>query len=183
VVVSPAGFEARASLQAKAAAGKSDDNQRCVTIWTVMVSRRGAPWRRVFHDQRDDDYEFSFEINGWSEDGKLLLLSMIAMAGDWDETTPVVYDAEKNKSYEIPLTPLFDHVTPKHCVLYFRPLGFSASHQVLLDVGPLNSDDLPPGQKPCFAESQWALDYVQKRVKRVATDSEPQKFGSVAGEK
>jgi hypothetical protein len=183
VVLSPSGFEARLSLQAKAAPAKNDDNQRCVTTWSLMVGRKGAPLRRVFQDERNDDFEYSFEIDGWSEDGKLLLTSMIAVAGNWDETTPVIYDIERNKSYEIALTPLFDNVTPKNCTLYFRPLGFSATHQVLLDVGALDSDDLAPGEKPCFTESQWALDYLQRRVKRVPTDLVAQKFGTVVGGK
>jgi hypothetical protein len=147
-----------------------------------MVGKRGAPLRRVFQDQRDDDYEYSFEINGWSQDGKLLLLSMIAMAGDWDETTPVIYDVEKNKSYEVPLAPLFEQMTPKQCYPYFRALGFDPAHHVLLDAGDLNTDR-GPGEKPCFPNSRWELDYVLKRVKRISAESVPQKFGTVAGEK
>jgi hypothetical protein len=182
VVVSPSGLRARVSLQAKAAPGKNDDNQRCVTIWTAAVSRRGTGWRRVFEDQRNDDYEYSFEINGWSGDGKLLLMSMVGAAGDWDETTPVIYDADKNKSYEIELAPLFKAMTPKDCYPYFRPLGFNALHHVLLNAGDLETDRAP-GEKPCFPNSLWELDYVQKRVKRVPEKASPEKFGTVAGEK
>src|SRR5579859_6137787 len=184
LVVSPSGLQARLRLQAKAIKAKNKEDRRCATTWTLMAGSRGAPLRIVFQEQRDDEWgnESSFEIEGWSEDSRFLLLSTATMAGDWDETTPVIYDAEKNKSYEIKLAPLFEAMTPKDCLLYFRPLGFNASNQVLLDVGDLNYNRAP-GEKACFPESRWELDYIQKRVKRVSTRSVPQKFGIVAREK
>ncbi|HTC94548.1 MAG TPA: hypothetical protein VK699_14000 [Terriglobales bacterium] len=184
VVLSPSGLQAKLRLQAKTVKAKSKDDWRCATTWTLLVNRRGTPLRTVFQEQRDDEWgnESSFEIDGWSEDGRFLLLSTATMAGDWDETTPVIYDAEKNKSYAIKLAPLFEALTPKDCLLYFRPLGFNASSQVLLDVGDLNYDRAP-GEKACFPESRWELDYIQKRVKRVSGRSVPQKFGKVASEK
>ena len=51
--------------------------------------------------------ENSFEINAWSNDGKMVLASQIEAQGDWDETTPVIFDFSTNQHWRVELYPLF----------------------------------------------------------------------------
>jgi hypothetical protein len=89
-------------------------------------------------------------MNGWSKDGSLLLMSQIEAAGDWDQTTPVIYDIKNHEARLIVLSPLFEEFTPGNCPIFFRSLGFTRSGKVLLNVGSLNESELEPGEKSCF---------------------------------
>jgi hypothetical protein len=182
VVVSPNGVRASVELRAKTVLGRTPENNRCVTDWIVHI-QRGGETRTIVAGTREDqwDSEHHFEIIGWSGNGKLLLLSMISAAGDWDETTPVVYDLNADRVWRTDLALLFKNVAPKGCLLYFRPRGFTGSGEVLVDVGPLGADDLAPGEKPCFEESRWIFYYARENVARAPIGSFAEKFGTLLG--
>jgi hypothetical protein len=184
LVVSPSGIRVRVELRGKTILGKTQDDNRCVTTWTVHVTRKDTS-EAIVADTRDDDWydEHFFEINGWSRDGRFLLMSIITDAGDWDETIPLVYDVKDKKIWQSELGPLFGRFVPESCLLYFRPLGFTLANRVLVDVGPLDADDLAPGEKPCFQTSRWQLDYIQKKVTRVPAKTTAEAFGTVQAKK
>jgi hypothetical protein len=181
-LISPAGVRASVELRGKTLAGKTTEDNRCETTWILHLTDQGPPQVFVV-DTRDDEwyYEHIFEMNAWSKDGTLLLMSQIEAAGDWDQTTPVIYNIQDHRMWLIELAPLFDNFTPKDCSLYFRPLGFTSSGKVLLNVGSLNESDLEPGEKPCFQNSRWELAYTQKRVSKVSSAASFERFGTVAG--
>lgn len=181
-LISPAGIRASVELRGKTLAGRTIDDNRCETTWILHLMDDGSPQTFVV-DMRDDDWysEEIFEMNGWSKDGKLLLMSQIVAAGDWDETTPIVYDVKDRLTRIVVLSPLFDEFVPENCSIFFRPLGFTSSGKVLLNVGSLNESDLEPGEKSCFENSRWELDYTQKRVIKVLSAATFERFGTVSG--
>ena len=128
------------------------------------------------------DVEHSLEMIGWSQDGSLLLMAMISAAGDWDYTGPVVYDTQDQRIWRSDLVEVFDQMTSGNCSLYFRPLGFDSNETILIDVGPLDADDLAPGEKPCFEASRWRFDFLRESVEPVSADASFEKFGTVMKE-
>jgi hypothetical protein len=181
-LISPAGVRASVELRGKTLVGKTADDNRCETTWILHLAGQGIP-QSIAMDTRDDEfyYEHIFEMNGWSKDGRLLLMSQIVAAGDWDQTTPVVYDTQNHKMWLVELAPLFEKFTNKDCPVYFRPMGFTGSSRVLLSVGSFDESDLAPGEKPCFQNSRWELDYAQKSVTMVPSAATFERFGTVSG--
>ena len=181
-LISPAGVRASVELRGATLFGKTADDNRCETTWILHISGQGSP-HDITVDTRDDEwyYEHIFEMNGWSKDGTLLLMSQIEAAGDWDQTTPVIYNIQDHRMWLIELAPLFDNFTPKDCSLYFRPMGFTKSGKIMLDVGSLDESDSEPGEKPCFQNSLWALDYTAKSVTKVLKTAAFESFGTVSG--
>jgi hypothetical protein len=183
-LISPKGILASVEINGEILEGKTPNDNRCRTTWTLHLVSHNLNQTVVVDSREDEPYnENTFQMNGWSRDGRFLLLSEIRAAGDWDETTPIVYDAEKRQLWRIELTPLFKDLTKENCPIYFRPLGFASEGKVLLDVGSLNASDLDPGEKPYFESSRWELDYVQKQVHQVSDSAAADKFGIESGER
>lgn len=185
ILESPAGADASVELRGEALLGKTEADNRCVTTWTLRIAANGTS--RIISvgtfDFEWDDYTYFFEMNGWSKDGQRLLMSMVTWYGDWNKTTPVVYEVQGQQIRRTELDPLFQRIAPKDCPLHFLPLGFSPSGQVLFDVFPGNASDLAPGEKACFQESRWQLDYVQKVVTRASPNAIAEKFGTLIATK
>lgn len=185
-LISPSGVTASVELRGKMRVGKTTDDNRCETTWILHLAGKGTS-QTIVIDTRDDElyYEHIFEMAGWSKDGSLLLMSQIQTAGDWDETTPVIYDIQNHRMWRIELALLFDKFAPKDCPVYFRTMGFTSSGKIMLGVGSLDqSDPSPaPGEKPCFQDSLWELDYIQKRVTRVSDSAAYESFGTLAGKR
>ena len=181
-LISPAGVLASVELRGKTLVGKSVDDNRCETTWILHLTSQGTS-QTIVVDTRDDELysEQIFEMNGWSKDGRLLLMSQIVAAGDWDQTTPVVYDIQNRKMWLTELAPLFEKYTSKDCPVYFRPMGFTTSHKVLLSVGSFDESDPNPGEKPCFQNSRWTFDYIQKRITKASSTGAFESFGKVSG--
>jgi hypothetical protein len=183
-LISPSGVTASVELRGKMLVGKTTDDNRCKTTWILHLVGKGTS-QTIIIDTRDDElyYEHIFEMDGWSKNGSLLLMSQIQTAGDWDETTPVVYDIQNQRMWRTELAPLFDKFTPKDCPVYFRTMGFASSGKIMLDVGSLDQSDPSPGEKPCFQNSLWELDYTQKRVTRVSESAAFESFGTLSGKR
>jgi len=183
-LISPSGITASVELRGKMLVGKTTDDSRCETTWILHLAGKGTS-QTIVLDTRDDElcYEHVFEMDGWSRNGSLLLLSQILTAGDWDETTPLVYDIQNHRIWRIELAPLFDKFAPKDCPVYFRAMGFTSPGKIMLDVGSLDQNDPSPGEKPCFQNSVWELDYTQKRVAKVSDDHTFESFGTVSGKR
>ena len=58
--------------------------------------------REVVSEDNEWVQENSFEVNAWSSDGCLLLASQVEAQGDWDETTPIVYDFNSGQHWRSP---------------------------------------------------------------------------------
>jgi hypothetical protein len=180
VVVSPRGERASVELRGENIPGISKDDDRCRTQWILHITVDGKPRAMYVATQEDGpDVEHYFEIIGWSRDGSLLLMSMISAAGDWDYTGPVIYDTEGQRIWRSDLAEVFDQITPSNCSLYFRPLGFDSNERILIDVSPLDADDLAEGEKPCFEASRWRFDFLRESVEPVSADASIEKFGIV----
>lgn len=170
-VTSKQGFSATVELRARVS-GRGQ-KRRCTTLWTLQLRQPGGKPHSLNVAERmdipeDDEWiqENSFEINAWSPDGSLLLTSQIEAQGDWDETTPIIYDFKTDRHWRLPLQPLFEKFIPSECYVLYRPLRFTQSGEVLVSASSTD-DDRAEGTKPCFAESLWAVDYVRNRITRV----------------
>lgn len=135
---------------------RADHKERVLTV----AAREDNP--------EDDEWaqENSFEINGWSKNGRLLLASQVEAQGDWDETTPVVFDFSTGRFWRVELNPLFKRMIPTGCYVVYRAIGFIADGAVL--IAPFSADnDGEPGTKPCFPVSRWRLDFRKSTITRV----------------
>jgi len=182
-VSSSTGTRAYVELNGKTLVGKSKDDNRCYTKWILHISSPGSKiWSDIVVQKKDQEwyYEHEFDIIGWSADGSHLLLAIVSDAGDWDETIPVIYDVLQKKFWVVELDPLFRPDVKKDCLLYFRPLGFTDNLEVGLEVGALDQDDLPEGQKPCFATSRWSLNFSKPSVHQLSIGVPLQHYGLVA---
>jgi hypothetical protein len=129
--------------------------------------------RTVSVAQRDDSpednewvEENSFWIDAWSSDGTMVLASQVEAQGDWDKTTPIVYDF-KTKTYKrVDLFPLFKRLIATDCYVVYRALRFSGDGMVLISAMSTD-DDREPGTKACFVESRWKLDFERNTISRV----------------
>lgn len=172
-VSSGVGFSAAVELRALVTG--SGDHRRCVTSWKLHLRENGQTERVLTVAEREDSpddnewvQENSFEINGWSKDGQLLLASQIEAQGDWDATTPVVFDFSTSKFWRVDLYPLFKRLIPPGCYVIYRATGFTADGAVLIE--PLSTDDdRKPGTKPCFPVNRWRLDFRKNAISRVET--------------
>lgn len=182
VVMSPVGDRASVEVRGERIEGETEHDIVCRTEWTLHLIVDGRPQTVDLEPQEDEwGIEHRFEIVGWSRDGKLLLMSMITAAGDWDDTVPVVYEMEGQRVWPTELAPMFENLAPKDCGLFFRPRGFDSSGKLMIDVGPLNTEDLPPDEVPCFEEGRWRVDYLREIVERVKENVTLERFGSVVG--
>ena len=166
-VKSPRGYTA--GLEIKAVRHGKGKRQRCLTSWILLVSgpdgRSNALEIQSREDKPSDNewkYENSFELIGWSQNGVRLLAAVVTAGGDWDETTPVVYDFQQHKWWRVELAPVFEKVIPEDCPVYFRPTGFTKNGEVLILVAPFDDEDR------CYKKSRWALDYKKQTVKKIS---------------
>ena len=174
-VTSKQGFSAAVELRVKVT-GK-DKQRHCLTSWILHLRREKGDVRTVVVAERDDipeDNEWMqenlFEIEAWSRDGKMVLASQIEVQGDWDETTPIVYDFSSGKHWRIELYPLFKKMIPADCYVLYRALRFSDDGKVVISAFS-NDDDRPEGTKPCFEESLWQLDFWRQSIARASVNS------------
>jgi hypothetical protein len=169
-VTSKSGFSAAIELRVKiSGAGKQ---RHCITSWRLHVRGKDGKMRVIGVAERDDQpddeewiEENSFEIEAWSGDGKMLLVSQIEAQGDWDETTPIVFDFTSNTFHRVELAPLFEKLIPGDCYVVYRILRFSEDGNVL--VSAMSTDnDREAGTKACFPESLWKLDFREGVIAR-----------------
>jgi hypothetical protein len=171
VMSSASGYSA--TVEIRVSVTGSGDQRHCVTSWRLHIRGKGKNERVLTVDEREDnagddewDQENSFEINGWSKDGQLLLTSQVEAQGDWDETTPIVFDFSTGRFWRVELNPLFKRVIPSGCFVVYRAIGFTADGAVL--IAPFSTDnDGDPGTKPCFPASRWKLDFRKSTITRV----------------
>ncbi len=125
-------------------------------------------------EDRPDDNEWvqenSFEINAWSEDGKMVLISQIEAQGDWDQTTPIIYDFQHDKHWRIELHPLFKKLIPADCYVVYRPVRFADDERIVISASSTDTDR-EPGTKLCFKDSLWQLDFRHSSIARVPIKS------------
>src|SRR5437899_8164924 len=86
-------------------------------------------------------YEKSFDVIGWSKDGSRLLTAAVLAGGDWDETTPIIFDFETHKSWRVELAPVFRKFVRKGCLVYFRPVSLTSTGEAVIFVAPLEADN------------------------------------------
>jgi hypothetical protein len=174
-VTSKAGFSVAVELRLKMTG--TDKQRRCITSWVLHIRDQNKRPKSITVAEREDrpeDNEWvqenSFEINAWSKDGKLALISQIEAQGDWDETTPIIYDFQSKKHWRIELNPLFKKLIPAECYLLYRPIRFADDERVIISASSTDTDR-EPGTKPCFGESLWQLNFRRRSIARVATST------------
>jgi len=167
-VTSIAGYAVAPELSVSIAG--TGDSRHCITDWKLHVRGKDGKGRTVPVAQRDDSpedaewvEENSFEIDAWSNDGTMVLASQVEAQGDWDETTPIVFDFKANAFYRVELFALFKKLFPSDCYVVYRALGFSDDRRVLISAMSTD-DDREPGTKACFPERRWKLDYIRNRI-------------------
>ena len=169
-VTSKAGFSAAVELRVRVTGiGKQ---RRCVTSWLLHVRDGSGKPRRIAVAEREDvpeDNEWaqenSFEINAWSNDRRVLLMSEVQVLGDGDETTPIIYDFVHQTRWRIELQPLFEEFIPADCYVVYRALRFADDGKVLIEAMSTD-DDREEGTKACFPDSRWRLDFRNRRISR-----------------
>ena len=168
VSVSPTGNRVLAEVETRLEPGNKQGESHCHTRWLLHVAPRRANFETITVGERDNgaEYQNSFEIIVWSQDGGRLLAAQVVAGGDWDETTPVVYDFASKQVWSVKLIDVFKQIAAADCLLSFRPNGFASDGRVRIEVGLMDASDLAPGEKPCFAKSMWLLDYKTKKVSR-----------------
>jgi hypothetical protein len=172
-VKSSAGFSAAVELQT--AITGSGSHRQCVTSWKLHVRAKDGNEQVITVGQRNDTpndtewiQENSFQIDGWSKDGNVVVTSQIQAQGDWDETSPILFDFTTKKYSRIELVPLFKPMIPGDCNVLYRVLSVSDNGTVLISAFSTD-DDREAGTPQCFAESRWKLDSRNRTVSRVAT--------------
>jgi hypothetical protein len=137
-VVGPGGGRAFAEITNGRRDGANSD-ESYQTSWILQVAQTNKPFEPLQVDDRSDtkDKENAFDLIGWSADGDILLSPQVVAAGDWDETTPVIYSMKERRLWRIPLAPLFEPLAAEGCKLHFEPLGLSRAGDVVLRVSTL----------------------------------------------
>lgn len=173
-VNSKRGFSAAVELRVNVVG--ADKQRRCTTSWILHTrTQDGHPQTITVADREDgpDDNEWiqenSFEITAWSADGSMLLASQIEVQGDWDETTPIIYDFNSGRHWRLPLEPLFEKFIGKECYVVYQALGFAQDGRVVISAMSTD-DDREPGTKPCFAKSRWYLDFRHNAISRASAN-------------
>lgn len=145
----------------------------CRTSWVLHLrgpeGKRSAITVAEREDYPDDEewvQENSFEIDAWSKDGNMVLVSQIQAQGDWDETTPVVFDFASHQHWRTDLYPLFKTVIPPGCFVVYRALRFAEDNRVLISAMSTD-DDREPRAEPCFPDSLWQLDFRHNNIARL----------------
>jgi hypothetical protein len=171
-VTSASGFSTAVELLASV--NGIADKRRCVTSWILHWKDKEGKSFAVTVAQREDrpeDNEWiqenSFEINAFSSNGHLILVSQIEAQGDWDKTTPIVFDLKSGAKWRVELYPLFKQLIPAECYVVYRVLRFTGSGNVLISAMSTESDR-GAGEKPCFSTSLWELDYRDNKIKPAA---------------
>lgn len=171
-VKSSTGFSAAVEVQT--AITGSGSHRRCVTSWKLHVRGKDGTEQVITVGQRDDTpddtewiQENSFQIDGWSKDGNIVVTSQIQAQGDWDETTPILFDFTTKRYSRVELFPLFSAMIPADCYVVYRVLGVRDNGTVLISASSTD-DDRDSGTPQCFAESRWKLDSRNRTVSRVA---------------
>ncbi|HEY0564257.1 MAG TPA: hypothetical protein VGC88_01665, partial [Terriglobales bacterium] len=156
------------------------DHQLCYTTWTLHVQTGSASPKSIVFDKNDDEnsYQYKAEIDSWSGDGRLLLFSEIPYAGDWDGTQPFVYDLSSDKVIRVALDKAFRRLHRSECAIYFRPLAFITADEVAIESGAFEQD-LAPGQKPCFPDRGWAVNFRTLAARRISSKHPPARVGIV----
>lgn len=172
-VTSKRGFSAAVELRVNVVG--TDEQRRCTTSWILHVRKRDGQSQTITVADREDGpednewiQENSFEINAWSSDGSMLLASQVEAQGDWDETTPIIYDFDSGQYWNPQLYPLFKKsIGNIDCYVVYRPQGFAQDGRVLISAKSTD-DDREPGTKPCFGSSRWYLDFRQNTISRAS---------------
>jgi hypothetical protein len=153
----------------------------CQTAGTLHVALANEPFVPQLVGDRSDtaDKENAFDLIGWSADGDMLLGSQVVAAGDWDETTPVIYSMKESRLWRISLAPLFGPLAAEGCKLHFEPLGFSRADNVVLRVSAVEKPHIERGSQPCFPDGTWLLDFRNKTVTRAPTDTQVESVGQI----
>jgi len=180
-VYGPISTSAYGELRATEVIAKQRNDNQCKPKWLLHITRPAAKPLNLQIGETEDEwyYEYSLEIIGWSQDGKLLLAGIVMAAGDWDKSIPVVVDTATGKFWKVTIEPLFEKRLPANCLAYFNPTGFTPSGKVAFTAGP-RENDLAEGEKPCIAEGLWELDYLQKTVKPLPKSTHIEHYGRVA---
>jgi hypothetical protein len=154
-----------AALEVRVAITGSGKQRVCRTDWILHIRERDGRKRAINIAQREDSpddnewiEENSFEINAWSSDGRMVLISEIQAQGDWDETTLIIYDFESGHYWRVELYPLFKAMLPKDCYVVYRPVRFDENGQAIISAMSTD-DDREEGTPACFPESLWQLDF------------------------
>jgi hypothetical protein len=174
-ITSHSGIAARALVDANS--GGKD----CAAKWKLEVRTKFgfAKTLEVASTSENPNYELSFELYGWSSDNRLLLGAIIRAMGDWDQAMPMIYDVQAKQQWVVDLQPLFARLVPKDCSIYAWPDGFSQSGDVLIHAGPRESD-MAGGEKPCFTESEWQLNYRTNTLAPAEGEEKPDIFGKLS---
>jgi len=164
-----------AAVELRVAVTGSGNHRRCVTSWNLHVRGKDRKQLTVTVAEREDHpgddewvQENSFEMEAWSRDGKMLLLSQIESQGDWDETTPITFDFDSGSFRRVELHSLFKKRIPPDCYVVYRALRFSNDGRVLISAVSTD-DDRESGTKPCFAESLWKLNAQDSSIVPVSS--------------
>ena len=170
-VTSKSGFSAAAELQSKISG--VGEQRHCITSWRLHVRNKDGQQRVIGIAERDDQLEDdewieenSFEIDAWSRDETMLLASQIEVQGDWDETTPIIFDFKSGRYWRVELDPFFKRKIPSDCFVVYRTLRFSEDGKVVISAMSTD-DDREPGTKACFPESLWKLDFRLGIITRI----------------
>jgi hypothetical protein len=177
IVIGPTGDRAFAEVRCDLV-GAGTPIQWRTYIWSLHLAASGKPFsdHGVWRTRDSNPAEAQFEVFGWSADGNNLLAATVIAAGDWDETTPVIYSVKDDKLWRVPLEPLFKRIVTPKCLLHFDPLGFSRDGMIGLHVMGLETPYLD-GQKPCIERGTWLLDFRSLRVRRARAQT---KFTAIA---
>ena len=171
-VKSSGGFSVAVEL--RTAITGSGAHRHCVTSWNLHVRGADENEQVITVAQRDDTpddnewlQENSFQIDGWSKDGNMVVASQIQAQGDWDETTPILFNFTTKKYSRVDLSPLFKAKIPADCYVLYRVLGVSNNGTILISAFSTD-DDREAGTSPCFVERRWRLDSRNRTITPVA---------------
>jgi hypothetical protein len=131
VVISPNGTRAYVALHGYVAPNQKEEDRQCKIEFFLHIAEKGSNhFVAIKLGEREDNwyYENRAEIVGWSADGEKLLMAMVTVGGDWDETISVVYDGSQKRFWRVNMTPLFKQRVPDDCLLYFIPEGFASDN-------------------------------------------------------
>lgn len=158
---------------------KSEDNS---TVWALNISRDcGSTFSRIIVPPLDTKglSGAEFRILGWSSDAVRLLAVMTAWAGDYTINRPVVLNASNNSLRVFDLDAILKRATKHKCdYLYVDPSGWLSTDALAFRV--FNTEDLNPGDKPCFQDSVWSYNILRQTAVRLKPNAEIQSYGLIS---
>lgn len=141
-------------------APKTKKDGYCTATWSISFHRESSRSRSRldFKTEEAEGWGLEMEILGFIPNQDVLVVRLIRWAGDYTEYEMILANLGKHSVRLIDVRRMLTkrERQSESCPIWLYPLGIDGRNRVVIDAG--SSEDLDPGQRPCFSNSRWIVD-------------------------